>query len=284
MHQTMPMCRLVFLSALLLAGLAVSSPSPAEACSRSFGSGIVLPEMRATDVPRNVTLFLGNGHIGDATEAEVIERFDLLDPDDVPVPFTVTSLSSPESLRLLVVRPAELLAPGTQYRLAAESSNALVFTTGDDVDEEAPSPPVETGRTTRSVVLAPGVVNTCVDGSEYEFAILDVESDGALVVLNIDDRTTLDELALDGRVGQFTEDAFVMINASNWPDIAPSATTRVRLGAFDLAGNFSGWSDPIEVTLPPRGCSCESSIVDARASAWTLAALLGVAPRRRRTR
>jgi hypothetical protein len=37
---------------------------------------------------------------------------------------------------------------------------------------------------------------------------------------------------------------------NNWPEATLGASTTVALGAFDVTGAFSGWSDTVAVTIP----------------------------------
>ena len=71
-----------------------------------------------------------------------------------------------------------------------------------------------------------------------------------------------------------------------WPRSGDGAadSAPVRFGAIDLAGNFSGWSDPVNVQLPD-GCGCRLGGAAPGASALWMAPLLGLfALRKRRSR
>ncbi len=58
---------------------------------------------------------------------------------------------------------------------------------------------------------------------------------------------------------------------TNWPDAFLGASTVVRVGSLDLTGRFSGWSDPVTVTMPttyemlgsPPDGGCASFVPDA---------------------
>lgn len=77
---------------------------------------------------------------------------------------------------------------------------------------------------------------------------------------------------------------------ANWPNGEPGASDTFRVGALGRNGRFSGWSDPIDVTVPwVTTLSCASSPqVDPGSSnmhgAAAIAIAIAILARRRRSR
>ncbi len=100
---------------------------------------------------------------------------------------------------------------------------------------------------------------------------MDIELGGeGLLVVDIGDSETLDVLQHEGFVSTVTSDGTLRLGGSTDGCVGPwpgdrGETMSIRYGSFDLAGNFSGWTEPTTVTMPkvPATCSCNCSSTNA---------------------
>ena len=158
-----------------------------------------------------------------------------------------------EEMFVVIVSPRTVLDPNSHYEVLAGTrteswAKVLAFDTSDELDSEPPEVP--------EVTVADVVNSGCTSG-----ATLDIETDGDLVVLN-HTGTTLNPATLSGDVSILQPehelwfgDSADPCSPATWEYAKPRARTDVRAGAFDLAGNFSGWSSPEELGL--YGCRFE---------------------------
>jgi hypothetical protein len=117
----------------------------------------------------------------------------------------------------------------------------------------------------------------------------------SIIVLDLAGSSTLDAAGPSGDVADatlsFTEEFLVGSYpcGGNWPEAGLGASTTVALGAFNLAGEFSGWSDTLPITLPtrytteePEGAGCHFGAAGGSSSgaAGLLAAFLWQVARR----
>ena len=85
-----------------------------------------------------------------------------------------------------------------------------------------------------------------------------VIADGHITLLDIDaaavvDPTTPSGTALDVIAGSNVFVGTLPCSGDNWNFEASGPAIDTRLASFDLAGNFSGWSDPQQVAPPDLG-------------------------------
>jgi hypothetical protein len=190
---------------------------------------------------------------------------------------------------LFVLTPTEPLTPGERYGVATSEQGLGEFTVVAGSDRDAPEIPelVDVERTAKST---PG--SSC--GDEVRRLQLHYSSD-TLVTLQFGDA---DELGTDPPSGEIGD--LVLADAQGasfayggpcdpWP-VDDRERFQVRVGAFDEAGNFSGWSEPSSFTRPRLDDSflgCAAASVGRRALApwlqWAAAALavVGLLARRR---
>ncbi len=204
---------------------------------------VVAPPDGASDVPLNARIW-GESYsgrtrlIGPAGEVESEQRY-------FPLAGPVGS-----GLSLPVLVPSEPLLPRTQYRVEDEvrPEEYRQFATGDAIDEDAPALPV----------LA-SVENSV--GTHLEFAF-----DGILVAASeplgtFESFETLLEppgfergyFALDASEPLFTlltQQASLEFATGPCARPLPEAGVSAHFAVFDLTGNFSGWSDLVEVDPP----------------------------------
>ena len=123
-------------------------------------------------------------------------------------------------------------------------------------------------------------LNLAKSGKMIDYAELDIEHE-FLLVLDRDHTSELDVSALEGTVTDaFTRTDFPYLgyapcDQTNWPEADGGAATTIRMGAFDMAGNFSGFSEEEIIDL---GCGCDTRR-EARLG-WLALLLIPIARRR----
>lgn len=243
-------------------------PVVAHACSCAVGLDLALPVDGSEGVPTNTKIWL-DGFLECVGGAPMAWR--LLDPDGVEVAYRSRCvLSHNIADALLTLHPVEPLRPDTMYVVEeGEGNPVLRFTTGALPDLESPSLPVEIDREVEHTRP-----NSCSDQRTHQ-ATLTLEGDGALFVLDAGDAGALDVAAIAGEVVEMSGEPRLRLGSSlchgdNFPGGASRrAETAIRYGAFDLAGNFSGWTEPDALSL--GGCSVAAGQV---APGWLLLLML----------
>lgn len=266
-----------WIAAVALALLAV--PSVAHACSCGFGFGVLWPEQDATGVPLNTRIWIADlNEIGVSQLGEPLLR---VFGETTALDFTTSTIDTSKG-PLTVLTPLAALAASTQYELVDcayvecvdGSGGSLVtrFTTGTAADTDPPPRPVETDR---SGDAGGSRRDSC---GKFKTATVQLDAEG-LIVMDIGD-PTFDPATLSGRTSVVTFDPEITVGrgacSTGWPTSEDSAP--VRYGAFDLAGNFSGWTEPDTLTIG-RGCSCRSDAPGA--PSLLLLAVAALALRRR---
>lgn len=262
-----------------LVALAAGLASPADDGARlSCGySELVLerlPAPGATDVPSNARLWLNIpafnyppeeldslALVGPEGPVELVRsvvdtRWIFTEPEDKPI------------IDLWVYTPVEPLVPGLHEVVVAGNSD-WSFTVGGPPDEVPPPVPV---------VDSISYTTNPDEGSAH----LHLKGSHDIVILEQEDRASLEPSTLSGQaVEVFTGDVVLFghdLCLNNW-GMKPGWHTRVRLSAFDVAGNHSGFGEWIDIDIPERhGCS----VAPVRAPAWFLLALALLGRRRRR--
>jgi MYXO-CTERM domain-containing protein len=122
----------------------------------------------------------------------------------------------------------------------------------------------------------------------YEYVPLIVNQEDQILAMSIAGRAKLDSSALSGDVqGVFFPSRSAHVGdrtceQTTWSFEADGEATDTKLAAFDLAGNFSGWSGPQTIDA---GCGCEvAGGARPAAGGYVLAGigLAAIAMRRRR--
>jgi hypothetical protein len=269
------------LSFLALA-LPLLSPSPATACSCGFQSTeLLVPADGDIDVPVNTRIWVGDGIAGGYGWDDALR---LVDESGDPVDVTETSLRGGLAW-ITILSPEQPLEAGATYTIWVQDGWELgSFAVGSATDSEPPEIPVEWERDGYSSTPDPS--STC---GSANFVSITVEPTGVAYVVDVADQDPLDVERLDGLVDDLATDGRLYAGrgpcSGSWPGAAPGATTSIRWAAFDQAGNFSGWSDDVWITVPPVGCNCVAvgGQRDA-ADGWLLLVLFGLTlPRRLRS-
>ncbi len=281
------MVRPVALVALLLAWL---PPAAAEAvtCAWPPPEHALLPADDATDVPANTLLWSITRDIRvDCPTPPPVRLVQIVDAVEVDVPMTWAGRICAGFQGVAAWRPQQPLEEGLYIATSTpeddwgmEEEVRAVFRVGAETDQDAPAVPVLERREVHTA--PPRLYNPCNweagDYASYSFAptgALGLAAGGHASWDHTPAPETIwADLAAVSTDGELTVEGWMQ----------PTTRVEVRLGAVDLAGNFSGWSEPDTATMPAAGCSTERT--------WDQAALLllllGVRPlhltyRRRRS-
>ena len=273
------------LSALLLAStLALLQADPAQACSCALEStDLLAPADGEAGVPLNARIWVGAAHY-DGQLDDAAGQLALLDDSGTPVSVTVTELFG-NNERIGVLTPEQPLQAEATYSIQAGGEEILgQFVVGDAEDTVAPDVPAELDRSSSASARTPGMESSC---GPTDVVVLDVEATGLLLVASLQDGEAPDVDAVDGEAAELSMDGELTVGSAgcvwSWPEAAPNSSAAVRWGAFDLAGNFSGWSAAEQVSIPPAGCSCSAAgSSPAGGAALALLALVAAGLRRRR--
>lgn len=249
--------------AIVLATLTASTglAGMAWACSCAFNhTELLVPADGAEDVPTNTRIWIGAATFGgsDIGDAEMLVR--VLDGVGDEVSVTFGEVWGNNQL-VAVLTPTDPFVEGESYAIELEDSALLgTFTVGGGPDDTAPDVPVEIDRLAEVSERVPGMESSC---GPTDIVELTVQTDGILVVANIPGMDDLDTEAVDGEASDVSIDGVLRIGSAgctwSWPDAEPNASTDLQWGTFDIAGNFSGWSDTTTIELPGAGCSCDAS-------------------------
>jgi hypothetical protein len=233
--------------ACAIAAIITSAAGRAEGLSCAV-PGFDVPYHEAVQVPTNTRVWCAKDALNP------LSRIRLRDSDGNDVSGTQTQISAP-GYDIVVLHPDAELAPNSQYTVDCpprfDLQPSTTFTTGSGP------------RTTPPAVPNVSNVETAVhpDGgwgaSHFALFVQASAADTIVVVDVASGSATLDPDAPSGGVA----DALYLYNASDigvgngpcggsWPGAKLGASTTVALGAFDLTGAFSGWSEPVTVTLP----------------------------------
>jgi len=183
---------------------------------------------------------------------------------------------------LLAYRPEVELEPLTDYEISFDREPGLVtnvtrvgFRTSDQRDTEAPAVPELLGQELFTDYNQLGSEPCRVTDYHDEVSFF-LGSDGYFNLL-------ADDVEVDSIDDLFTDVVAISESAEvSWTgDIGPNQQLSFRHSTVDLAGNFSGWSETVEVTMPAPGCVGTGDGRVSQAS-LILAALLLLVRRKRR--
>jgi MYXO-CTERM domain-containing protein len=282
------------------------APLDAHALSCAL-AGVTAPFLRTADVPTNTRIW--------CTEERQwpIGSIVLRDAQGSVVSGTQTALFLPD-VTVVVFRPDVELDPVSRYTYHCPllDVSEYTFTTGEGPRVGAPPVP-------NSSPWAAQAFRRDDLGDNYLVSFDNAEEPDSIVVFDIGGAASMDAEGPSGVLSDVTDalySAGVFVGrgscAYNWPEATLGASTTVALGAFDVTGAFSGWSDTVTVTLPttledrstgsnsaeragtPRsesspdgalsGCSLASVPDGSRMAVGALAAVAGLAAARRRRR
>jgi len=275
------------LSLVALAALASSAmahalvPSKASACS-CLGSDIVAPRNNET-VPTNARVWvkLASWQLDNSPDATLI-----IEPDTATVgDFSDIQLTGGWILRSYAI---DGLAPGSNYTASWQAEwgieMSVQFTVGNSALDAAPAVPTitrcEEDKEEESLF---GGISSC---GEWHKMDIDISAPGAAVVVAL--RSGDGELDGVTRTGKVTSAANFMFEGDSmfrtYLGTAPcgpttwdidQGSTSVKVGSFDIAGNWSGWSGNGKVVA-----GCEGGGTPSTPLGLALALLLVAVTRR----
>jgi len=273
-------------------GAVLSAPGSALACSCAPGNtDFLAPADGSSGVPTNTRIWVGGMHLGgtpqSAEELTTSPPVILQRDDGTQVGLTAGLIEGNNDL-IAVFTPTVELSPEAEYSLLKESyslndpapvfETLTTFTVGSESDTESPLIPDELSRSASASPRIPGQVSSC--GPTDMVDVL-VETTGQLIVGQVSDGLEFDPAELNGSVSELSFDGELEIGMAgcqwSWPDAEPGASTELHWGSFDLAGNFSGWTEPTEITIPPAGCSCSAQGGGTPSGALAIFAFIAVA-------
>jgi MYXO-CTERM domain-containing protein len=175
----------------------------------------------------------------------------------------------------------------TSYALLADNGEVITsFVTGDVTHDAPPAVPEVVSFEARSVVSHEW-------GYEEWFLVdFDLQHEGVLVVMDREQTATMGGQP-SGKITDLSTSSSMLLGRGecvrNYDGAGENVETSVRFGAFDLAGNFSGWTEPMSVTfdaLPGESSSSSSCRIAEQPSSALAGALvlLAAVARRRKTR
>jgi hypothetical protein len=273
-------------SALAAATVLLAMPAPAHASSCTTYPMHVLPDESTPDVPTNARIW----YVGQSLQGYVDESGSLVTCEEPPRLLDAAGVEVPTTARSFsfayVLVPDAPLAQGDTYTIEHgclfgaisfpdAASRTTTFTVTATTDDEPPAQPDLAIGETQSTEYENGFVG-------YHMPV-EGEFEGILVV-DVGGEATLDPAALGGEVALASTDTEFEIGHSCvpiWRDAEPGASTTVSFGAFDLAGNFSGWTEPEPVSVEEEGCQCRAGASRVPTTAVLgLLVLLGLRRRR----
>jgi len=254
--------------------LILTLPTEAEACSCITPTiEVVAPADGAVDVPTNARLWVGGIDSGPS----------LMDASGTEVPGTVSSLRSLGGI-VRIFTPDAPLTPGATYTGIGADRRRTIFTVGSAPDTTPPAVPSITSRKHdpgRTFGTTFGGSNC--DSADDRLLTLGIADSAVVTLVDINETSNLNTSVPEGPVSIMSDGDGVAIGKSaclyTWEGTGDMG---VRLATFDVAGNFSGWSEESAEVVETVGCSCDSTS-PSRGGGPLLAALsLGLLLRRRR--
>jgi MYXO-CTERM domain-containing protein len=220
--------------------------APLDATAMSCESpGVTAPFRQRADVPTNTRIWCTQERQWPS------ESIVLTDAQGSVVSGTQAELSLPD-VTVLVFRPDVELEPQSTYtyKCPLRDFSEFTFTTGAGPRIGAPPVP-DSSRWAAHASQRDGMPDS------YFVSFDSAAQPDSIIVYDIGGAASMDTGGPSGVLSDVTEalyrvDLYVgnSICQNNWPDATLGASTTVALGAFDVTGAFSGWSDSVTVTIP----------------------------------
>lgn len=272
-----------------LALFATSIPASALACScmEIGGTWFTAPSDGAVNVPTNALVWVGGGITRGLYAGEQRHAIEVFGPDETTLPGTDARLRGGFEL-LDVFTPDFEFAPNTTYSIRVNGEIYSTFATGAEADTEPPAQPSQMELSTWSDPPFIPDGGMCGDGSaSHGISVQWGLGDGIVVLMDNDERADVDVDAIEGSAPSLSTSGYTSIGkgfgcgGDNWDGARNGAQTQIRAGSYDIAGNFSGWTESETAVVrprPPAGCSAAGT---ASPSLAFLLVLGGVLLRRR---
>jgi hypothetical protein len=255
------------------------APVVAQAYSCVAGPDVVLPLPESTDVPVDARIWVTEHEEGRPLDTLRLVRTD----DGLEIAVELQTLQTEHHTIVGSFRPIDALESNTSYALLAEGDEVVTsFVTGNTTHDAAPAVP-------KLLHLEAHSTRSHEWGYEEWFLVdFDLQHEGMLVVMDREQTATI-KAQPDGKVTDLSANSSMMLGTGgcvwNYREAGENVETTVRFGTFDLAGNFSGWTEPMGVTfdaLPEEPSSASCRIAGRSSSTLSIAFLLLAAVARRR--
>ncbi len=294
---------LTVLAVVLALGTLVPGTAHALSCDDGpyeWESSSLLPADGETDVPPDTWIWIrldGYGHPDDSRGTATVALFDAADAE---IEVAEQGAIRVPTGRFVAFAPSAPLGPDAEYRVELDVDDewdewgdddddsaggadtvSYTFTTGaQDSGGAGPDvPAVERLRLEAGPNELSGGFGCPWYSAGPDTAAFELTSDGRVNVIarvdDADDAGPADPLGLLAAAG---EDGELTVR----DHLRPTTTVYFRVGAYDLAGNFSGWSEPIAAKMPAAGCSSEADLAEASLALALLLAGAGLLRRRLR--
>jgi len=257
--------RLTAAASVAVVLLLLSGPVAASVCEGRMAVSYIWPPSGEIRAPTNTLILVGSAWTDDGSTLELWRSYPV---EEFIETTTTTVVAGPDEIT--VMHPAEELYHAS-YRLDAVRADGsrielTIFATDDGPDTLDPARP-------GALVEPTPVVGETADCGAFARVELRMPFEATVMLLDVDDEDDSFEPGDDddsAALGFFDPDAVqgaldAMIFEGGhpdhfavgrdaclrtWPGAAPGEATRVRLAALDEAGNFSGWSDWLDVEVP----------------------------------
>lgn len=260
--------RAIFVGLGLASAVGSFSQSTA-ACDCAFAQ-VVSPTAMDKSVATNTKIWTNFGGCDQA----VVQK-----QGGMPVAATISRFGS-----ITVIQPNADLEMGSTYEVTNCGGSATVvttFTVSEGPDTTPPEKPTFTMGETQS---SGSSFSSC---GEELYVPLEVKYQGTLLILDVAGRSTLDPQTFTGKpVDAFWPGDTAIVGygaclSNNWDFDKDGDAVNTRLGAFDLAGNFSGMTEPFSVE-PSCTCTAVGGLPQGNGYAIAGLALMGIAAIRRK--
>ncbi len=245
---------------VLLGAWLLPAEVPATSCGgwSLWSDGDLLPGDGAEDVPTNTLIWALSFHDRFPCP-EAFSSISLVDDQGVQIPLVQEGRICARQRGVVGWRPVEELEPGRTYTVVTEleqfyeQSPESTFRVGDGPDLERPSVPAIRFR---RLATEPNQFQADCVSRQRDEATWRIEPSAELHLLagghgslDLDDEP--EELWSD--LAAVSTDDTLTLRAT----MQPATKIEARVGAVDLAGNHSGWSEPDTGTMPAAGCGSE---------------------------
>ena len=224
-----------------------------------------LPAPAAVDVPTDSLIWSVGRH---SLSCEEPLGLALLDEDGEDLALVEEGRLCADSTSVIAWRPLAGLEPGATYTITPgepvwpvdEDVEPQTFTVGEAASLGAPEIPGVVARHVR--VEATGLYGPC-GGGYYanDHVLYDLDSDAPILLLaGGAERTSAIPETPWASLASFSTGPMPGLLGGLGPRVGlvgslpPTTRVETAVGAMDLAGNFSGWSETDAVTMPAAGC------------------------------
>ncbi len=261
-----------FVATAAISGLTLTilgAPARATACDCAFAQ-VVSPTAMDKGVPTNTKIWTNFGGCDQA----VVQK-----QGGMPVATTISHFGN-----ITVIQPNADLEMGSTYEVTNCNGFPNVITTFTVTEGPDTTPPDKPTFTMGETQSSGSSFSSC---GEELYVPLEVKYQGTLLVLDVAGRSTLDPKTFTGKpVDAFFSGneplvGYAICASNNWDFDKDGDAVNTRLGAFDLAGNFSGMTDPL--TVEPS-CTCTTVGAFSQGNGYAIAglAVVSIAAMRRK--